>query len=74
MICIIGYLNTRVLNILRTSEIEYLDLAPSIGDENGLNLDSNDLFHGIHSIFDQLYALLLTRDSLLENEQFPIPR
>ncbi|KAI0346251.1 hypothetical protein BDW22DRAFT_1417564 [Trametopsis cervina] len=39
-----GFLNTRVLNILRTSEIEYLDLAASIGDEGGLNLDSRDLF------------------------------
>ncbi|KAI0806085.1 hypothetical protein BC629DRAFT_1141943 [Irpex lacteus] len=39
-----GYLNTRILNILRTSEIEYLDIASSIGDENGLNLDSEDLF------------------------------
>jgi hypothetical protein len=41
-----GFLNIRVLSILRTSEIDYLDLSKSTGDEGGLNMDSNELFLG----------------------------
>ncbi|CAL1715860.1 unnamed protein product [Somion occarium] len=40
-----GNLNARVLNLLRMSEIECLDLAASMTDEEGLNLDARDLLH-----------------------------
>lgn len=42
----IGNLNSRVLESLRTSEIAYFDLSTSLGDEDGLNLDSQNLLHG----------------------------
>ncbi|KAJ7465160.1 hypothetical protein FB451DRAFT_1370059 [Mycena latifolia] len=38
-----GFLNVRVLTILRTSEIWRLALAESMGDEDGLNLAGNAL-------------------------------
>ena len=42
-----GNLNARVLELLRTSEIQCLDLAASMTDEEGLNLDARDILHGI---------------------------
>jgi hypothetical protein len=41
-----GYLSTRVLNLLRMSEIRVLNLAPSLLDQSGLNLDALDLLQG----------------------------
>ncbi|OBZ72512.1 hypothetical protein A0H81_07389, partial [Grifola frondosa] len=38
-----GHLSDRVLNILRTSEIECIDLTASIMDEDGLNLGAHEL-------------------------------
>ncbi|KAK7678594.1 hypothetical protein QCA50_018466 [Cerrena zonata] len=40
-----GNLNARVLDLLRMSEIRCLDLAASMTDEEGLNLDARDLLH-----------------------------
>ncbi|KAI0069802.1 hypothetical protein K474DRAFT_1693993 [Panus rudis PR-1116 ss-1] len=40
-----GNLNSRVLNILRMSEVECLDLTASMTDEEGLNLDARELLH-----------------------------
>ncbi|KAL0063463.1 hypothetical protein AAF712_009667 [Marasmius tenuissimus] len=39
-----GLLNERVMEILRTSEIRRLDMAPSLADEGGLNLGGRDTF------------------------------
>ena len=44
-----GNLNARVLELLRTSEIQCLDLAASMTDEEGLNLDARDILHGIRT-------------------------
>ena len=41
-----GKLTHRTLDILRTSEIAYLDLSSSMGDQDGLNLDAQALLHG----------------------------
>ncbi|KAI0703829.1 hypothetical protein BC835DRAFT_1480366 [Cytidiella melzeri] len=60
-----GYMNTRVLNILRTSEIEYLDLSASIGDEGGLNLDSQDVFH----VFSKPNSFLFLSEINLANSE-----
>ncbi|TCD67810.1 hypothetical protein EIP91_011938 [Steccherinum ochraceum] len=38
-----GNLNTRVLNLLRMSELESLDMTASMTDEEGLNLDAHEL-------------------------------
>lgn len=35
-----------MLNVLRTSEIEFLDLCASLADEGDLNLGARDLFQG----------------------------
>ncbi|OCH90333.1 hypothetical protein OBBRIDRAFT_826004, partial [Obba rivulosa] len=40
-----GHLVPRVLELFRTSEIEYLDLRASIADQDGLNLEAHDLLH-----------------------------
>ena len=45
-----GNLNARVLELLRTSEIQCLDLAASMTDEEGLNLDARDILHGIRTL------------------------
>ena len=39
-------MNTRVLSVLRTSEIEFLDLTPSMAEEGGLNIDARDMLQG----------------------------
>lgn len=41
-----GNLNTRVLNLLRMSELESLDMTASMTDEEGLNLDAHELLLG----------------------------
>ncbi|KIP11012.1 hypothetical protein PHLGIDRAFT_491810 [Phlebiopsis gigantea 11061_1 CR5-6] len=43
VLCLNGCLGTRVLNVLRTSEIEFLDLVPSMAETDGLNLDTHDM-------------------------------
>ena len=35
-----------MLNVLRTSEIEFLDLVPSMAEVDGLNLDTHDMLKG----------------------------
>ncbi|KAH8101836.1 hypothetical protein BXZ70DRAFT_79817 [Cristinia sonorae] len=40
-----GSLNTRILNLLRMSELECIDLTASMTDAEGLNLDSQQLLH-----------------------------
>ena len=45
-----GNLNARVLELLRTSEIQCLDLAASMTDEEGLNLDARDILHDIRTL------------------------
>ena len=49
-----GNLNARVLELLRTSEIQCLDLAASMTDEEGLNLDARDILHGIRTLISPL--------------------
>ncbi|KAK0472062.1 hypothetical protein IW261DRAFT_1509903 [Armillaria novae-zelandiae] len=39
-----GLLNSRVISILRTSEIRKLSLGNSLADEDGLNIDGRDIF------------------------------
>lgn len=39
-----GLLNSRVISILRTSEIRRLSLGDSLADEDGLNIDGRDVF------------------------------
>ncbi|KAK0204366.1 hypothetical protein DFS33DRAFT_1319557 [Desarmillaria ectypa] len=39
-----GLLNSRVISILRTSEIRSLSLGNSLADEDGLNIDGRDVF------------------------------
>ncbi|KDR78620.1 hypothetical protein GALMADRAFT_223884 [Galerina marginata CBS 339.88] len=39
-----GYINARVLDILRTSAIERIVFAPSMFDENGLNLPESNVY------------------------------
>ena len=46
LIIVPGKLTHRTLDIFRTSEIAYLDLSSSLGDQDGLNLDAQALFHG----------------------------
>lgn len=41
-----GHLTASVLNVLRSSEITYLNLSSSISDEDGLNLAGGDIFPG----------------------------
>ena len=43
----IGYLDSRVLNVFRQSEIELLDLTASCVDQEGLNLGAQDLLRGV---------------------------
>src|SRR3984957_12627228 len=43
----LGLLNFRVLNLLRSSDVECLHLAPSIIDQDGLNLAGQDILHGM---------------------------
>ncbi|KZT02534.1 uncharacterized protein LAESUDRAFT_738637 [Laetiporus sulphureus 93-53] len=43
MLAIDGHLNARVLNMLRMSEIECLDLTASLMDEEGLNMGGREL-------------------------------
>ena len=45
-VSIIGKLNSRVLNLFRMSEVERLDLVPSMMEEGELNLDARDLLCG----------------------------
>ena len=49
-----GCITSRVLNVFRTSEIDCLDLASSLADENDLNLGARDLLQG------RLYAFFTT--------------
>jgi hypothetical protein len=41
-----GYLNTSVMAIFRTSEVEQIVLTESLFDKNGLNLSANDILPG----------------------------
>ncbi|PSS34015.1 hypothetical protein PHLCEN_2v1919 [Hermanssonia centrifuga] len=40
-----GALSERILDILRTSEIEFLDLTASLAEEDGLNFKARDMLH-----------------------------
>jgi hypothetical protein len=42
----LGLLDTRVLDVLRTSKISSLSLSASLLDEGGLNLSGRDILHG----------------------------
>lgn len=44
----LGHLNTRVLDILRSLDIQRLSLTTSLFDENGLNIYCDDFFPGIY--------------------------
>lgn len=46
ILAIDGHLNARILNMLRMSEIDCLDLTASLMDEEGLNLGAQELLHG----------------------------
>lgn len=41
-----GNLNPRILDLLRMSEVDSIDLTASMTDEEGLNLDARVLLHG----------------------------
>ncbi|KAI0791197.1 hypothetical protein C8Q75DRAFT_732327 [Abortiporus biennis] len=60
-----GKLNTRVLNLLRMSEIEIIDLSPSMTDEDGLNLDSQELLQ----VFAKPNSFLFLREVNLNGTQ-----
>ncbi|KAF9818789.1 hypothetical protein IEO21_02569 [Rhodonia placenta] len=45
ILAIDGHLNARILNMLRMSEIDCLDLTASLMDEEGLNLGAQELLH-----------------------------
>jgi len=42
-----GHINGRILDILRTTDVERISLVNSLFDENGLNLCGKDLFPGM---------------------------
>ncbi|EKM57872.1 uncharacterized protein PHACADRAFT_206742 [Phanerochaete carnosa HHB-10118-sp] len=43
ILCSNGFVNTRVLDAFRTSEVEFLDLTTSLAEEDGLNMDARDI-------------------------------
>ena len=43
-----GHLDTRILNILRSSEITRLSMTKSLDDEDGLNIGSRNIFQSKH--------------------------
>ena len=46
-----GNLNPRILDLMRMSEIDSIDLTASMTDEEGLNLDARVLLHGVQCGF-----------------------
>lgn len=54
-----GLLNTRVLHILRTSEIRSLTLTETLLDENGLNIAGADVLPGEFNIGSEFHSISL---------------
>jgi hypothetical protein len=54
----IGYLNARVLDSLRSSEIELIALSESLSEANGLNLSAHDILPGEphHTVLSSLLS------------------
>ena len=61
-----------MLNALRTSEISYLDLSTSMGDEDGLNLDSQELLHG-RTKYQASFELTYYEISFRQAKQLRVP-
>lgn len=47
-----GYLNSRVMTMLRTSEIRALSMTDSMDEESGLNIGSRDIIKGRPNFFN----------------------
>ena len=64
-----GHLSGRILDLFRSSEIQFLDLSPSMLDLEGLNLASQSLLDCMR--VPHIFVRSMTRDdSLSKTEQF----
>ena len=70
-----GHINGRILDILRTTDVERISLVNSLFDENGLNLCGKDLFPGmlLLSIFHLASLIPLQLRSIQHPQHFPLP-